>query len=163
MEIRRLKKKEINEVMAIANDYIAHTTIIWQREERTKRYYRRWMAAHQGRYAAFAAIEDGVLIGYSALSPFRAPVSGFDRIGENSVYIRPEFQGRGAGDALMKVLIEEARKQGFWAITAWIDSENENSLRFHEKFGFYETGVMRNIGNKNGRRLSTYSLQLDIQ
>lgn len=163
MEIRRLERRDIKAVMDIANHFITHTNATWQREARPRAYYRKWALAHQGRYPAFVAVQNGGVVGYASLSPFRAPTSGFDHICENSVYVIPDAQNNGVGGALMITLIEEARRQGFWAITAWVDSENTFSMDFHKKYGFYETGMMKNIGNKDGRRLTTCILQMDIQ
>ena len=43
-----------------------------------------------------------------------------------------------------------------------IDSGNTDSIRFHERFGFYECGRMNHIGEKNHRALSVVYLQYDI-
>ena len=162
MEIRRLNNGDTDALMDIANYYILNTMSIWQRDIRPRSFYEEYIAGHQDPYPAFAAVEDGVVVGYASLSPFRH-VNGYDRICENSIYLKPEATGKGYGKALMKKLIDEAVRLDHWALTAWIDSENQYSIDFHKAFGFYETGVMRNIGNKGGKRLSVQILQLDIQ
>ena len=162
MEIRRLNDGDTDVLMEIANHYILNTMSIWQRDARPRSFYREYIAKHQDPYPAFAAVDDGVVVGYASLSPFRH-VNGYDKMCENSIYLKPEAVGKGYGKALMQTLIDEAGRLGFWAITAWIDSMNMDSIAFHKKYGFYEIGVMRNIGNKGDQRLSVVILQLDIQ
>jgi len=162
MEIRQMKRRDIGAVMKIMNDYIVHTTVIWERKEHKRAYFRRWYRAQKGRYPVFVADEDGEVLGYGALKPF-GKSSGFDRLCENSIYFKKEAQGRGYGRKIMARLIEEAKQRDFWAMTAWIDDENRQSIYFHQSFGFYEAGELKKIGNKNGQRLTTKILLLDIQ
>jgi len=113
-----------------------------------------------GRPVLVARLADRV-IGYGALHEFRN-ADGYWPCVENSVYVHPDHQGRGIGKLLMTALIEQARLNGLWAIIAVIDSGNMDSIRFHERFGFYECGRMNHIGEKNHRSLSVVYLQYDL-
>ena len=78
------------------------------------------------------------------------------------VYIHKDFRRRKIGTLLMETLIERAKSSGLRAISAWIDSGNEESIKMHENFGFYITGEMKNAGEKLGQRRSVTIMQLDI-
>jgi len=162
MEIRKANEKDIDEIMNLSNYYIEKTVHTWQRETRTRDYYEKWITDHKEKHPIFVGYSEGGFVGYGSLSPFRG-VSGYDKICENSLYLAVNMQGKGYGKVIMQKLIDEAKRLGYWAMTAWIDSENEFSIDFHKNFGFYEVGVMRKIGNKFGKRLSTYILQLDFK
>ncbi len=161
MMIRKMEARDIDAVMMIFNYYIENTNCNWQREARPRAFYENWLVTHDDAHPAFVLEDEGKVAGFASLSAFRG-VNGYDKILENTVYVLPGFQGKGYGGQLMQTLIDQGKRLGLWAITAWIDSDNAASIAFHEKFGFYEVGVMKNIGNKGNARLSVSILQLDF-
>jgi L-amino acid N-acyltransferase YncA len=83
--------------------------------------------------------------GWAALSNVseRCVYSG---VAEVSIYIDPEFQGKGIGNILMQSLITESEKNKIWTLQAGIFPENEGSLHLHQKFGFRIIGRREKIG-----------------
>ena len=65
-----------------------------------------------------------------------------------------EFLCRGIGGELLAALEREARRAGIENLVSLITSENENSLRFHERHGFSCAGELKNVGLKFGQRHS---------
>jgi ribosomal protein S18 acetylase RimI-like enzyme len=57
--------------------------------------------------------------------------------------VDPEFEGRGAGRALMDALIELARERGGRRMTLRVFAPNERARRLYERLGFEEEGVLR--------------------
>ncbi|MEX1308609.1 MAG: N-acetyltransferase family protein [Eubacteriales bacterium] len=162
MMIRRMQSTDVDAVMDIFNYYIEHTNCNWQREVRPKAYYEKWFDTHEKTYPAFVLEDEGKVVGFACNSIFRDKVDGYDRVVENTLYILPEYQGKGGGKMLMQAIIAQAREANLWTISAWIDSNNQSSIAFHQAFGFYETGMMKRVGNKGGQRLSVSILQLDL-
>ena len=78
---------------------------------------------------------------------------------ELSIHVREDHWGKGVGRALMDVLVARARAAGVHVLVAAIDSENEASIRFHERQGFVEVARMPEIGLKFGRWLDLVLLQ----
>ncbi len=161
MTIRRMEEKDIDAVTMIFNYYIENTNCNWQREGRPRAFYADWLVTHDDAHPAYVLEEAGEVIGFASLSTFRG-VNGYDKILENTIYVMPGHQGKGYGAQLMQTLIDAGKRMGLWAVTAWIDSDNASSIAFHKKYGFYEVGVMKNIGNKGERRLSVSILQLNL-
>ena len=93
----------------------------------------------------------GEFAGYAYAAPFRSrPAYRFAV--EDSIYIAPAFQRRGIGLALLTALMTECERLGFRQMTAVIsDPENCGSVRFHERAGFRQAGVLENIGWKFDR------------
>ena len=56
--------------------------------------------------------------------------------------VDPQFEGRGAGRALMEALIEEARARGGRRVTLRVFSPNERAQRLYERLGFELEGVL---------------------
>jgi len=82
---------------------------------------------------------------------------------EDSIYVHPDMQQQGIGDALLSSLIAACRQRGCRQIVAIIgDSGNVGSIRLHEKHGFGHSGVLRSVGFKFERWLDTVFMQLSL-
>jgi L-amino acid N-acyltransferase YncA len=69
---------------------------------------------------------------------------------EHSVYVDPSSQGRGVGGLLLKTLVAESERLGFWTIQSGVFPENLASLALHRKWGFREVGRRERIGRHHG-------------
>ena len=69
---------------------------------------------------------------------------------EHSVYVDPPSQGRGVGGLLLKTLLAESERLGFWTIQSGVFPENLASLALHRKWGFREVGRREKIGRHHG-------------
>ncbi len=108
------------------------------------------------------AEQDSIVVGYAYAAPYRTRVAYRFTL-EDSVYIHPEYMGRGIGAALLVRLISASRDWGCRQLVAVIgDSANTGSIRVHEKLGFQHSGVLRNVGFKFDRWLDTVFMQLPL-
>lgn len=103
-----------------------------------------WNNSHL-QHSRFIALEDGIVIGWVALSPVssRCVYAG---VAELSVYVGAGQRGKGIGDALLQQAIAESEKNGIWTLQSGIFPENTASVRIHEKNGFRVVGVREKIG-----------------
>jgi phosphinothricin acetyltransferase len=69
---------------------------------------------------------------------------------ELSVYIDPNYQGRGIATALYTALFQLLKAQGYCNIYAVITLPNEASIALHRHFGFTESMVQKACGYKLG-------------
>lgn len=162
MHIRDARPADGPALTALMNWYRAHSNSIWDRTALTEADMPAWFSAHTAPpYAALVAEEDGAFLGYASLSAFR-PHIGYKDIAEDSIYVLPDLRGRGVGGALMEALLARAKENALHNVTAWIDSENTGSVRFHERYGFYDVGIMRDIGTLDGKKRSVVILQCDL-
>ena len=95
------------------------------------------------------AEENGRIIGWAFLSAVsnRCVYGG---VAETSIYIHPEFHGRGVGRALLSDLVPLSEKLGFWTLQAQIFPENKASIALHERQGFRRVGYREKLGKRNG-------------
>ncbi len=89
------------------------------------------------------------IIGWAALTHFSAR-SVYKGVAEVSVYVSIRHRGQKVGTRLLKKLISESEKEGFWTLQAGIFPENLTSIRIHENLGFKKVGVRKKIGKLNG-------------
>lgn len=107
-----------------------------------------WDAGHL-KEARFVAKIDDEIVGWIALSPFSS--RDFHRgVVEDSIYLSSKAQGKGIGSKLLEACIIESEKNNIWLIQSQIFTENVGSIKLHEKFGFYEVGIRKGIGQHNG-------------
>lgn len=120
---------------------------------------RRWQAVVTQGYPYLIAEIDGAFAGYAYASSYRSR-DGYRWTVEDTVYVQPDFQGRGIGRALLRQLIADCEALGFRQMVAVIgDSTNTASIALHAHLGFQTVGVFNGLGRKHGRWLDTVQMQ----
>lgn len=145
-------------IRAIYNAEVTTSTSTFDLTPRTLAEQEAWLREHAGAYPAIVAVEDGEVIGFAALSPFRDRPAYATTV-EDSVYVRADRQGRGVGKALLTELLRLAGAHGFHAVIARIGGHNEASIALHRSCGFEIVGVEREVGRKFGRWLDVVEMQ----
>jgi L-amino acid N-acyltransferase YncA len=113
-------------------------------------------------YPYLVAECDREVVGYAYASPYRLRPA-YRHTAENSVYLRPEWTGRGIGRQLMSALLAECEARGLRQIVAVIgDSANCASIRLHKSLGFRKVGVLRSVGFKFDRWVDSVLMQRDL-
>lgn len=120
---------------------------------------RRYEAIVAAGYPYLVAEMDGRIIGYAYASAYRSR-PGYRFTVENSVYVAPDTQRAGAGQALLRELIDRCTAKGYRQMIAVIgDSGNAPSISLHRKLGFTFCGIIHAIGWKHGRWLDGVYMQ----
>jgi ribosomal protein S18 acetylase RimI-like enzyme len=55
--------------------------------------------------------------------------------------LSPQFRGRGAGDALMRLALAKTAAQGRWQLALAVDSRNQPALRLYYRHGMHRVGA----------------------
>lgn len=162
-DIRPATADDLPGILGILNHNILHSTAIYSETVWNIGQLEEWLAAKQREgMPVLVACSDGQVTGYGTYGIFR-PKEGYRFCVEHSVYIGPDAQGQGIGTAMMRALIDRAEAQGMHTMVAGIDAANLGSIGFHRKFGFVETGIMREVGFKSGRWLDLQFMQLMLR
>jgi phosphinothricin acetyltransferase len=119
-----------------------------------------WAEFDSGRLPGhrFVAVEDGVIVGWVALSPTSAR-DCYAGVTEHSVYVAEHARGRGIGRALMEALLESTDAAGIWTIQTSVFPENEGSVALHERVGFRVVGRRERIAQLDGEWRDTILLE----
>lgn len=162
VQIRHATEQDLPAMLVIYNDIIVNTTAVWHNDPHTLQMRQEWFALKQQQgYPVFVAEEDGELVGFSTIGPFR-PWPGYRFTTENSVYVAASSRGKGIAKLLMQPLIDSARKMGLHAIVAGIEASNEASIALHQRFGFVEVANFKEVGYKFGRWMDLKFLELIV-
>ncbi|WP_040485297.1 GNAT family N-acetyltransferase [Lutibaculum baratangense] len=120
---------------------------------------RRVSSLLDGGFPYFVGERGGRVVGYAYAGPHHTR-RAYRWSLDTSVYILPEAQGAGLGNALLAALIETAETQGFRQMIAVIgDAANAGSIALHRRHGFRHVGTYESVGRKHARWLSTVLMQ----
>ena len=163
MHIRDAGPEHIEGITAIYNDAVAHTTAIWNDETVDHANRTAWLAdRRKAGYPVLVAVdEQDVVLGYASFGDWRA-FDGYRHTVEHSVYVRGDQRGKGLGRLLMQALIVRAQSIGKHVMVAGIEANNADSIRLHEKLGFEQVGLLKEVGMKFGTWLDLAFMQLKL-
>jgi phosphinothricin acetyltransferase len=160
-KIRLAEAADSEDIRAIRNDVIEHSTASWTTELVSPADGRWWLEENLARRSAYVAEADGQVIGYANWAPWR-PKDGYRHTVEDSVYLTEAHQGQGLGADLLRTLIAGASDSGAHVMMACIESSNARSVALHQRFGFELVGTAREVGTKFGRWLDLTMLSLPL-
>jgi len=149
------------QILAIFNDAILASTVLYDYKPRTMEMMGAWFdAKEKGKYPVIGAVTpSGELMGFGSYGVFRAwPAYKYSV--EHSLYVAAKFRGQGLGKRLLQELIAVAQTQDYHTLIGVIDSSNEVSIGLHRKMGFSPAGTLRQAGFKFGRWLDVDFYQL---
>jgi L-amino acid N-acyltransferase len=159
MEIRNYKTEDIDSILEIINYNIINSASLYDYQPRSlENQTAIFDEKIKKGFPVIVATENEQVLGFGYYSEFRFR-EAYKFTVEHSVYVHEKFLGKGIGKLLMKRLIELAKKQGLHTMIGVIDSENTNSIIFHEKFGFEKAGFIKDSGFKFNRWLHSVFMQ----
>ncbi|MEP3245284.1 MAG: N-acetyltransferase family protein [Sneathiella sp.] len=163
LEIRDVIPSDISAIHKIYEEQVLNGISSWEEEPPSaKELLRRCQAIQESGYPYRVALLNGDLIGYCYASAYR-PRVGYRFVVENSIYLAKQARGTGAAQQLMHDLIEHCIELGYRQMIAIVGgSDNHASLKFHEKMGFVQVGLLPSIGFKFGDWLDSVILQLQL-
>ncbi|SCX92077.1 GNAT family N-acetyltransferase [Flavobacterium caeni] len=161
--LRHATLADLPAILDIVNHAIAHTTANYSYEPQTLEMQRQWLLDKQRNgFPVIVAEVDREILGYGAYGTFREKI-GYQYTVEHSVYVVDGHNGKGIGGRLMAELIRLARAQNLHVMVGAIDAANAQSIAFHKKFGFTESGTIRQAGFKFGQWLDLLFMQLILK
>jgi phosphinothricin acetyltransferase len=161
-----IRPAELRDIAAIADIYdgaVRHGTASFEIEPPGEPEMRRRYEALCARgYPFLVAEAEGCVIGYAYAGPYRARPAYHWTV-EDSIYVAPQSQGRGAGRALLGRLLADSEVCGFRQMIAVIgDSANTASIELHRAAGFRLVGTFENVGYKFGQWLDSVLMQRSL-
>jgi phosphinothricin acetyltransferase len=158
--IRSAVFSDLDTILEITNHQILNSTSIYDYEPRDFETEKAWFDKKSvDNFPVIVAEFENGIIGYATFDTFRQK-EAFKYTVEHSLYVAEAFIGKGVGKLLLAELIKLAQKQKFHTMIGVIDSENLNSITFHEKFGFKKVGIIKESAYKFDRWLDSALFQL---
>jgi len=156
--VRLAERRDAEAIRAIYNLEVAESTVTFDLVPRTLDEQVDWINAHSGAHPAVVADEDGEVVGFGSLSPFKERPAYSPTV-EDSVYVRRDRRGRGIGRLLLEDLLHLAVDHGFHTVMARIVGNHEASIALHVACAFELVGTEREVGRKFGHWLDVVEMQ----
>jgi len=162
MIFEKLSEKHEISVMDIFNYYIENGFAAYPEERLPYETFNLFLNMTKG-YPAYALKDIGSekILGFCFLRAYN-PLPAFKETAEVTYFFDKDESGKGLGKSALGKLEEEGRAMGIKHILANVSSKNENSIKFHLKNGFYESGRFKNVAKKNNETFDVIWLQKDL-
>ncbi|MDP9006432.1 MAG: N-acetyltransferase family protein [Actinomycetota bacterium] len=159
MQVRLARLDDAEAIRAIYNREVTTSTVTFDLVPRSASEQRAWLQARSGAHAAVvAAADDGQVVGFGSLSPYRDRPAYRTTV-EDSIYVHHDHRGSGVGSLLLEELLVVAAGHGFHTVIARIVGHHQASIALHRRLGFALVGVEREVGRKFGRWLDVAVMQ----
>lgn len=154
MIVRKAELSDLQALLDIYNYEVENGISTLDLHKKTYDEQKVWFDAHnKDNHPLITAEEDGSILGYASLSPYRDK-EAYETTVELSVYVSPKFRKMGVATALMKEIINLAYlDEKTHTVVSVITSGNDASAALHKKFGFTFCGTVKRVGKKFGRFL----------
>lgn len=151
MNIRFSKMEDLERIVEIYNDAIDTKRATADLERITTEDRRQWMIDHtEERYPVYIAEEDGKVVGWCSISPYRKGRRALDRTAEISYYIDFDYHGKGICSRLVEHALKDCKRLGVRNLFAFILGVNERSISLLKKFGFEQWGLIPEAADLDG-------------
>lgn len=148
--VRMARPEDAPDLLSIYAPYVRDTSVTFEYEVPDVEEFRARILRTLTRYPYLAACQDGRIIGYAYVSPFKERAA-YSWAVETSIYVDRDCHGAGAGSALHRALEEILRRQHILNMNACIVFPNPESISFHEKQGYHKVAHFSRCGYKQGK------------
>jgi len=160
--IRIATEKDVPRMLSIYAPYIVSTTYTFEYDVPSEAEFLQRFRDITAQFPWLVWEENGEILGYAyGSAPFAR--AAYRWCAEDSVYLRPEAQGKGIGRKLCTALEKIFEFQGYRQVYALITSENVHSLEFHRKMGYEYVAKFENSGFKFGRWLDVTWMKKELK
>lgn len=158
MLVRPALPSDAERIREIYNVEVLGATVTFDLIPRSAEDQAAWMESHAGVYPVIVAEDDGEVVGFASLSPYR-PRPAYSTTVEDSVYVATSHRGAGVGKLLLAELVERGKAHGFHSIIGRIVGDHAASIALHRSCGFELVGIEREVGRKFSKWLDVAVMQ----
>lgn len=124
---------------------------------------RPWFESHPPEsHPILVAEEDGSILGYLTISPYRPGRMALQRTAEVSYYVHQDHLRKGVGTNLMERALALAPTLGIRTLIAILIDTNRASVALLEKHGFARWGHLPDIAEFDGSRVGQFYYGLHL-
>lgn len=158
LKFKKLQEKDFGFVKEVYDFYILNSTATFHTAALTTEELKEFIPVNHPRYSSFLIEYEGNVCGYCYLTHYK-PRTAYSRTAEITVYLKPQYHGRGIGTQTMKMLEKLAKQKDICVLTGFITAENPGSIRLFEKCGYEKCAHFRQVGEKFNRLLDVVGYQ----
>lgn len=153
-----IKEEHLTEVLEIYKYYILNTSATFHKHVLSKDEMRELVFFDCPKYKTFVIKSGGTICGYVILTRYSRR-EAFDDTSEVTIYLKPDYMGKGIGSQALQFIEAIARQQNMHVLIATICGENLKSISLFEKNGFTKCAHYKEVGKKFGKLLDIVAYQ----
>jgi L-amino acid N-acyltransferase YncA len=150
MNIRFAVPNDAKALLGIYGPFVQNTPISFETAVPDEETFAGRIVSYTQKYPWLVAEKKGVIAGYAYAGKHRER-EAYQWSVESSVYLHPDFQGKGIAQQLYRELFSMLKFLGYVNVYAGITLPNEKSIKLHNAMGFQLVGIYEKIGFKNGK------------
>ena len=148
----------LDEVLQIYNYYVVNTTATFHSGQLTTDEMRKLVFFDCKKYKTFVICKDSNVCGYVLITQHKKRES-YDGTAEVTIYLKPDYIGKGLGSIAIKFIEGYAKQQGLHVLVATICGQNEASIRLFKNNGYMQCAHYKEVGKKFGQLLDIVAFQ----
>lgn len=157
MKIQEANQEHYPDIISIYNWAITNTSSTFDTEQKSLKNYGPFLNNFTS-HPLLVAIHNEKTIGWGCLKPY-SDRSAYNDTVELSIYISPDYHGKGIGSLMMEALLLKGEEHKFHTILSRITSDSDSSIKLHRKHGFNIIGTLKEVGYKFNRRIDVILMQ----
>jgi L-amino acid N-acyltransferase YncA len=161
VEFSPVTDTDLAAILMIYNHYILNSTATFHSRKMSQKELEEFLFVSHPKYPSFLIKDNDEMIGYCFLTQYKKR-QAYDRSAELSIYLKPEFTGKGIGPVALDHLEAAAKKAGIHVLIGTLCGENHASIRLMEKSGYSKCAHLKNVGEKFGKILDVVVYQKEI-
>lgn len=158
IEFTELTEADLGFVKEIYDYYIENSTSTYYTEKISTDELKEFIPVQHMKYKSFLIKFDDKPCGFCYLCQYKKR-QAYDRTAELSLYLKPEYTGKGIGKAVIDFLEKVADDNGISVLIGIISGDNENSIKLFEAKGYEKCAHYKQIGEKFNKILDVVSYQ----
>lgn len=156
-----IETQHLAQIKEIYDHYIVHTTATFHTEPVTVEELAEGIHPGHARYPSFLIFSDGVMAGYMYSNWYKKR-QAYDRTAEVTLYLKPEFTGKGIGSKALSYIETQCKLKGIVVLLAVISGENKGSISLFSRLGYEQCAHFKRVGEKFGRLLDVVVYEKEL-
>lgn len=157
-ELINLHEKDLHIVKEIYDHYILNSVATFYTNELSIDELKKNIKTAHSKYKSYLIQCNSNICGFCYLSQYKNR-QAYDRTVEFTIYLKPEFTGRGIGRFALNELEKIAGTLNFKVMIGIITAKNKASIALCEKSGYEKCAHFKKVGEKFGEILDVVAYQ----
>jgi phosphinothricin acetyltransferase len=154
----KLQEKDIEIVKEIYDHYVLNSTATFYTVPLSIQDLKGAIPINHPKYKSFLIHHNNSICGYCYISQYKNR-QAYNRTAEFTLYLKPEFTGKGIGRFALQELEKIAKELQFKVLIGIISADNRQSIALCEKCGYEKCAHFKQVGEKFGKILDVVAYQ----
>jgi L-amino acid N-acyltransferase YncA len=147
IEFADITDKDLELIREIYDYYIENSTATYYTEKISISELKEFIPVKHEKYKSFLIKAEDRCVGFCYISQYKKR-QAYYRTAEISIYLKPEYTGKGIGKEALEHLERVSISNGISVLLAIISGDNSGSIRLFERNGYEKCAHLKQIGEK---------------